>query len=274
MYVSFLFLFEGSEGSGSLTWYDHQDAVCHDEDFHGVDDAHGRKNATIDDEVADELDVEDGAEPKDGDSAHDGGPLDGPEEVLGGHDSDDGVVLDNGVGKAGANSQEDNDGGAGASGGLCGAGPKGDHGPGLVDEGGLDDDEEGESEGVCGEARVPVAAGDGGEVAGPDLVKVADGGDKVGKEEAGADGAEEQADEVQGRGRAAGELGGRGEGDDDDEHDEAGAELGAVVHGGAEGLVVVGVEDGHGHRGGGDVVGEEEGDVAGEPVKGRVGGGR
>lgn len=253
-----------------LTRYNHEKTVGHDEDLHGVDEGGGGQDAAVGDEVADELDVEDCAEPKDGSGTHDEGPVNAPEEELGRDGGDDGVVLDNGEGEPGADGEEHDDGRQRAGDVLCGAGPKGEHGPGLVHEGGLRDDDERQGERVGGEAGVVVAARDLGEVGGPDLVKVAQGGDVVGKEQAGADGAEQQAGDVQ-EGGGADELGGGREGEDDEEHDDAGAELGAVVHGDADGLVVEGVERRHGHGGGRGAVGEEKGDVAVEPVKGRVG---
>lgn len=253
--------------------YDHEGAVGHDEHFHGVDERCGRQDAAVLDEVADELDVEDGAEPKDGNGAHDDRPVDAPEEVLWRDGRHDGVVLDNGEREPGADRQEDDDGRQRAGDVARDARPKGHHGPGLVHEGGLHDDDERQRERVGGQARVPVARGDLRKVVGPDLVKVAKRGDEVGKEQAGADDAEREADDVQ-HGRQAAELGDGCEGEHDEQHDEAGAELGAVVERHAQGLVVVGVEDGYGHRRRRDVVGEEEGDVAGEAVKRRIDVGR
>lgn len=257
--------------SGRLTWNDHEKPVGHNENLHGVDESRGRENTSVGHQMGDQLDVEDGAEPKDGGGRHDNHPVNAPKEELWRNGSHDGMVLHNGKGQARTNGQEHDNAGQYAGHILPEARPKGHHGPGLVHKRGLDDDDERQRECVGGEANVKVLVRDLREVAAPDLVEVAKGRDVVVEEQAGADDGDEQARAVQ-AGRDAAKLGRGREDEDDEQHEEAGAELGAVVDGGAEGLVPEGVEHGDGHRDGGVVVREEEGGVLGVRVKGWVGG--
>lgn len=177
------------------------------------------------------------------------------------------MVLNDGKGHTGADSEQGDDAGEHARDILCELRPKRHHGPGLVHEGGLDNDDERESERVGGEAEVVVVLRDLREVARPELVEVALGGKVVSEEEATADSADKQAEQMKDS-RETGELRRWGECEDDKKHDDARAELGAIVHGDANGLVIDGVDHRYGNFNCSVMIGIEEGDVLGVRIKG------
>lgn len=177
------------------------------------------------------------------------------------------MVLNDCEGQTCADSEERDNAGEHARGILCDLRPERHHGPGLVNEGCLDNDDKWEGESVGGKAEVVVVLRDLREVARPELVEVALGGKVVSEEESTTDSADKQAKQMKDS-REAGEFRGWGECKDDKEHDDARAKLGAIVHGDANGLVVGGIDNRYGNLNCAVVIGREEGDVLGVRIKG------
>ena len=214
----------------------------------------------------DELDVENGTEPKDGYGIHDDVPVNAPVEMNRRLERENGSILNNCKRQPRANRQQHDDYGQETCGVFCHGRPECHHCPGLVHQCGLHDHGEQQRQSIGGDAGMEDAGSNARKVICPELVKVAKGRAKVGKSQRHADNGDEQAEEVQDGGGAA-QLGGWCEDEHDKERGNAGAELGAVVEDYANCFVGEGVD--HGYRDLDGLVGRGvEGDVLGEGVEG------
>lgn len=129
---------------GQHTGKDHEEAVGHDEDFHGVEQGAGWKNATVGDDVVDELGIEYGTEPEDGNGVHDESPFIRPVEPVGRLVVQDGLVLDNGDGEAAGDCEECDDQRQSKDAVFDILVPESDHCPCLDHEHDLDEDDDDE----------------------------------------------------------------------------------------------------------------------------------
>lgn len=214
----------------------------------------------------DELGVEQGAEPGNRAGVPDERRLEQPAILSGGLQVEDTLALDHGRRHSEGGGDEADEQGQEAECVFRLVGKERDHGPGLVHERRLGNDGEQHREDSAGDAGAVVPGGDLGVVAGPDLVKVRKGREEVEGEEDGADGADDEGEDVEEVGGAE-ELLRRCDEEDDEQHGEGGAELGAVVDEDAGGFVVEGVDLGDGDGHGGEAGGAGDGDVLGVWVK-------
>lgn len=141
--------------------------------------------------MPDELEVEDGAEPAYGDCVGDDTPVDNPVVVLGHLELQYSAALEDGKGDAPSDGQESDD-GRGADDEIPPEiPPQTDHCPGLVHESGLDDDDEDDRKGVCGEAEIVGATRHEGVIQSPDGVEVIESRREPSDEKNHADGADD-----------------------------------------------------------------------------------
>lgn len=254
-------------GGRELTRDEHEDSVGHDKHLHrGHSPARG-KHTAVGDQVMDNLGVEQCAEPSHRACVEDERSLEQPGILLGRLQAEDTLALDHGKGHSEGGSNEDNEQRQEADCVFCLVRKERDHGPSLIHERPLGNNSEKHGEDSSGDAGAVVPRGDLGVVAAPDLVKVRKGREEVECEKHGADGADDEGEDVQ-ETRGAEELCRRGGEEDDEDHGEGGAELGAVVDEDAGGFVVEGVDLGDGDEDGGEVGGADDGDVLGVWVEG------
>ncbi|OAQ63746.1 hypothetical protein VFPBJ_11344 [Purpureocillium lilacinum] len=263
--------FEAREDGVGLTRDNHEDTVGHDEHLHRGESPHRGQDPPVGDEVADELEVEEGAEPKDGDGEGDEGALDGPLIAGSGcQEVDVSAGLNDEEADAKGDSDEDNDARGEDEEGTDRFGPEANRGPGLVHEGCLDDEDKQARHDVAGDAVGDELARDVGVVAGKGLVEVVERRHEEGDEDGVANDARRQAKGVEHR-RHAPQLDERTRhGEEHQQRDDAAADLDRVVDGDGDGRVVEGVYLGDGHRNGRHAVRAQEGDVLRVRVEGRA----
>lgn len=150
----------------------------------------------------DNLGVEQGAEPSHRAGVEDERRLEQPGVLLGCLQAEDALALDHGKGHSEAGSNEDNEQGQEADCVFRLVRKERDHGPSLIHERPLCNSGEKHREDSAGDAGAVVPRGDLGVVAAPDLVKVRKGREEVECEKHGADGADDEGEDVQQAGRA------------------------------------------------------------------------
>lgn len=166
----------------------------------------------------------------------------------------------NGKGDTGSDGEEGDDARGDDNDILPDVGPEGDHGPGLVHEGELDDDDEEERHDIGGDAAGKLTLGNVRVVPSPEVVEVGKDGGPVEAQKEHADGADDEAQDVKDVGGPA-ELGRGGHDEKSDEHDDTGTKLSAIVDADAGDLAAECIEHGHGDLHLGLAVSKEEGDV-------------
>lgn len=124
-----------------LTRYNHEDAIRHDQNLHGIERAARGKYAPVGDKVKDQLHVEKSTEPKDGYCVCDDLCVEHPSVRPCRLEIQDGLALNNGGGKAPADCHECHKNRHHRYDVLDGAGPEGNHCPSLVHERSLDNDD-------------------------------------------------------------------------------------------------------------------------------------
>lgn len=228
----------------------------------------GGQDTAVGDDVRDQLYVEESAVPADRDGVGDDGAVNHPVVVsrceLGGHD---GLALDDRDGEPPSDGHESDKDGQTREGVLGVGRPERNHSPGLVHQGNLENDDEQQREDGAGDANVEVVDGDAGGVHGPEVVELVEGRGEVDGEEDATDHADGEAEDVQDAGGTTALGGGRHD-EDDEQHDERGADLRTVADTDAEGLEVELVHRGHRDVDGSLAISREEGDVLVEGVEG------
>lgn len=225
----------GGGGMGVLTWDKHEEAVGDDEDVHRGEALHRGEDAAARVHVHDEAADEEEAEPGDGGGGEPKVSLCDPEGFEGALPAQGVLHLGDGVGDAEGDGDEDEGKGEHGRRDLPEARPQLDHGPGLQKQGCFDENDDGHAEDVARHAVVVVDAVDGIQFAGQE-----DGHGEPGRGE--VVGEEDHADHVEGEGEGVDDGGAALEpafwrhDEQDDEHDEAGANLAAIVDGSRRGV--------------------------------------
>lgn len=182
---------------GYLTRDKHEDSIGHDEHLHrGHSPARG-KHAAVADQVMDDLGVEQGAEPSHRAGVEDERRLEQPGVLLGRLQAEDTLALNHGKGDSEGGGDEDNEQRQEEDCVFRLVRKERDHGPSLIHERPLGNHSEKHREDCSGDADAVVPRRDLGVVAAPDLVKVRKGREEVECEEDGADGADDEGEDVQ-----------------------------------------------------------------------------
>lgn len=145
----------------------------------------------------DDLGVEQGAEPSHRAGVEDERRLEQPGILLGRLQAEDTLALHHGKGHSEGGGDEDNEHGQEADCVLRLVRKERDHGPSLMHERPLGNNGEKHRKNCAGDAGAVVPLGDLGVIAAPDLVKVRKGREEVEGEEDGADGADDEGEDVQ-----------------------------------------------------------------------------
>lgn len=188
-------------------------------------------------EVKHQFDIEEGAEPTDGNGIGDNRPLADPTDGSCRLRREDGIAEKHREGYAPANGKE---GDGKRDNGKCMFGdtrPKINHGPGLVDQRGLNGHDEQQRENVARDANLKVVNWDSRVVCCPVVVELIEWRREEGAQNGHADSTDDQGDDMEyGRGHA--ELVRGSHDEKDEEHDDAGPKLGTVIDADADRLPV------------------------------------
>lgn len=220
---------------GVRTWDKHEKAVGDDEDIHGIESLHGGEDAAVRVHVGEEAADEEEAEPDDGGGQESEVGLWDPQDFDGALPAQGVLDLGDGVGDVEGDSGEDEGEGEHGRGDLPEPWPQLYHGPGLQKQGCLQEEDDGDAEDVGRRAVVIVDLVDGAHVAGQQ-----DGHGEPRRREVVSH--QDHADHVDGEGEGVDDGGGALESafgshdEQHDEHDEAGANLAAIVDGRRRGI--------------------------------------